>query len=144
MFLPSFFALTGLRTQLALVGGGDALLACALIMAVTPLGKFGGSTLAATATGMRWRPAMALGILMNARGLMELTVLNVGLELEVISLQSDVLVRTVSNGRGRQGTCRRCRSSPATSASPSCAASAMRSRGRVAVMYAWFVSVAHR
>lgn len=85
MFLPSFFAFTGLRTQLALVSGGEAVLACALIIAVASLGKFGGSALAAAATGMRWRPAMALGILMNTRGLMELIVLNVGLELGVIS-----------------------------------------------------------
>jgi Kef-type K+ transport system membrane component KefB len=85
LFLPSFFAFTGLRTQLGLVGGGEQLLACALIIAVASLGKFGGSTLAAVATGMRWRPAMALGILMNTRGLMELIVLNVGLELGVIS-----------------------------------------------------------
>jgi Kef-type K+ transport system membrane component KefB len=85
LFLPSFFAFTGLRTQLGLVSGGEQLLACALIIAVASLGKFGGSTLAAVATGMRWRPAMALGILMNTRGLMELIVLNVGLELGVIS-----------------------------------------------------------
>jgi len=61
------------------------LLACGLIIVVASLGKFGGSVMAALATGMERRPAMALGILMNTRGLMELIVLNVGLELGVLS-----------------------------------------------------------
>lgn len=84
VLLPSFFAFTGMRTQIGLVGG-DQLIACALIITVASLGKFGGTALAGMATGLGRRQAMALGILMNTRGLMELIVLNVGLELGVVS-----------------------------------------------------------
>ncbi len=49
------------------------------------LGKFGGSALAARITGLEWREACALGVLMNTRGLMELIILNIGLDLGVIS-----------------------------------------------------------
>ena len=58
---------------------------CALIILVATVGKFGGSSLAARLTGMDWRTSAALGTLMNTRGLMELVVLNIGLDLEVIS-----------------------------------------------------------
>jgi Kef-type K+ transport system membrane component KefB len=84
LLLPSFFAFTGMRTQIGLLGS-EQLLACALIILVASVGKFGGSALAARATGLGGRQAMALGILMNTRGLMELIVLNVGLELGVVS-----------------------------------------------------------
>src|SRR5690606_1802005 len=56
-----------------------------LIMLVAVAGKFGGSTLSARMTGLSWREAGALGILMNTRGLMELVILTIGLELGVIS-----------------------------------------------------------
>jgi Kef-type K+ transport system membrane component KefB len=84
LLLPSFFAFTGMRTEIGLIGG-EQLIACAVIIGVASLGKFGGTTIAAAATGLPRRQAMALGILMNTRGLVELIVLNVGLELGVIS-----------------------------------------------------------
>jgi Kef-type K+ transport system membrane component KefB len=83
--LPAFFAFTGLRTQIGLVSGLDNWLFCGLIILVASLGKFGGSAIAAKLSGFDWRDASALGILMNTRGLMELVVLNIGLELHVIS-----------------------------------------------------------
>ena len=49
------------------------------------LGKLGGSALAARTTGMSWRESWAIGTLMNTRGLMELVVLNIGLDIGVIS-----------------------------------------------------------
>jgi len=52
---------------------------------VATLGKFGGSTIAALTTGLNWRESAALGVLMNTRGLMELIILNIGLDLGVIS-----------------------------------------------------------
>jgi Kef-type K+ transport system membrane component KefB len=52
---------------------------------VASVGKFGGSSVAARLTGLPWRESTALGILMNTRGLMELIVLNIGLDLKVIS-----------------------------------------------------------
>jgi hypothetical protein len=57
----------------------------ALIMTVAVAGKFGGSAVSARITGLSWRESGALGILMNTRGLMELVILTIGLELGVIS-----------------------------------------------------------
>lgn len=85
LLLPAFFAFTGMRTRIDLVSGMDQWIFCGLIIVVATLGKFGGTTIAARLTGLAWRPAMALGTLMNTRGLMELIVLNIGLDLGVIS-----------------------------------------------------------
>ena len=83
--LPMFFAYSGLRTQVGLLDTRDAWVMCGLIILVACAGKFGGSAVAGRITGLRWREAGALGILMNTRGLMELIVLNIGLDLKVIS-----------------------------------------------------------
>src|SRR4030095_8618731 len=56
-----------------------------LVIATAIAGKWGGSTLAARMAGVPWREATSLGILMNTRGLMELIVLNIGLDIGVIS-----------------------------------------------------------
>ncbi len=85
MLLPAYFAFTGLRTRIGLVAGAEQWLLCALILLVATLGKFGGTLVAARLTGAGWRDAAALGVLMNTRGLMELVVLNIGLDLGVIS-----------------------------------------------------------
>ena len=85
LLLPAFFAFTGMRTRIDLMSGIDQWLICALIIVVATVGKFGGTLAAARLTGLDWRTAAALGILMNTRGLMELIVLNVGLDLKVIS-----------------------------------------------------------
>ena len=85
LLLPAFFAYTGLRTQIGLVSGYEQWMMCALIVVVASAGKFGGSAVAARITGLNWRDSSALGVLMNTRGLMELIVLNIGLEMNVIS-----------------------------------------------------------
>jgi Kef-type K+ transport system membrane component KefB len=85
LLLPAFFAYTGLRTQIGLVSSGAEWGMCAAIVVVATAGKFGGAFLAARATGHGWRAAAAVGSLMNTRGLMELIVLNIGLDLGVIS-----------------------------------------------------------
>jgi Kef-type K+ transport system membrane component KefB len=85
LLLPAFFALTGMRTELGLVQGGEAWLMCGLVTVVATLGKFGGTLGAARLTGLSWQRSAALGVLMNTRGLMELVVLNIGLDLGVIS-----------------------------------------------------------
>jgi Kef-type K+ transport system membrane component KefB len=84
LFLPAFFAFSGLRTQVGLIAGNMWLL-CAVIIAVACIGKIAGTGLAARACGMNGREATSLGVLMNTRGLMELIVLNIGLDLKVIS-----------------------------------------------------------
>ncbi len=85
MLLPAFFAFTGMRTQVALVEGVTDWVMCLLIIAVATAGKFGGATLAARLSGLGWRDSAALGILMNTRGLVELIVLNIGLDLGVLT-----------------------------------------------------------
>lgn len=85
LFLPAYFAFTGMRTEIGLIGHGEQWLLCGLIVGVASLGKFGGVTLAARLSGIRWRDSAALGILMNTRGLMEFIVLNIGYDLGVIS-----------------------------------------------------------
>jgi len=82
--LPVFFASTGLRTRVdSLIGAADwGIFALLLTLAVA--GKLGGVSLASRAAGAPWRQALALGALMNTRGLMELIVLNVGLDLGIL------------------------------------------------------------
>ena len=85
LLLPLFFAYTGLRTRIG-VGGGRAIwFYSALVIVVAITGKLGGSMFAARLAGMPWREAASLGILMNTRGLMELVILNIGLDIGVIS-----------------------------------------------------------
>jgi Kef-type K+ transport system membrane component KefB len=85
LFMPAFFAFTGMRTQIGLLSGGFEWLVCLTVIVVAIVGKFGGTTIAARFNGLDTRQAMALGALMNTRGLMEVIVLNVGLDLGVIS-----------------------------------------------------------
>ncbi len=85
VLLPLFFAYSGVRTQIGLLDGPDAWLACLLVVVVACVGKFGGSFVAARFTGLPWRESAALGVLMNTRGLMELIVLNIGLDLGILS-----------------------------------------------------------
>lgn len=85
LLLPLFFAFTGLRTSLGLLNGVDMWFYCGLTILVAVTGKFGGSTVAARWTGMSWREASSVGVLMNTRGLMELVVLNIGLDIGILS-----------------------------------------------------------
>jgi Kef-type K+ transport system membrane component KefB len=85
LLLPAFFALTGMRTEVGLLSGAFQWATCGLIIAAATIGKFGGTFAAARLTGMDSRHAAGLGVLMNTRGLMELIVLNIGLDLGVIS-----------------------------------------------------------
>jgi len=85
LFLPAFFALTGLRTEIALVSTPYDWAICGLITVAAVAGKFGGTLAGGRLVGLPWRFAARLGILMNTRGLMELVVLNVGLDLGVLS-----------------------------------------------------------
>jgi Kef-type K+ transport system membrane component KefB len=82
--VPLFFAFAGLRASLGLVQSGSLWGYTLLIIAVAIAGKLGGCGITARLTGMRWREATALGVLMNTRGLMELVVLNIGLDIGVL------------------------------------------------------------
>jgi Kef-type K+ transport system membrane component KefB len=85
LFLPVFFAFTGMRTEIGLITGAANWLLCVAIVLVACAGKFGGTVVASRLTGLGWRDASALGVLMNTRGLVELIVLNIGLDLHLIS-----------------------------------------------------------
>ncbi len=73
VFLPVFFALTGIRTQMALVDGASGWALCGLIIVVAMRGQARRrrALAARVSVGIRWRDALALGLLMNTRGLME-------------------------------------------------------------------------
>lgn len=85
LFLPVFFASTGMRTEIGLVSGATEWLLCGLIILTASAGKFGGAFAAARVMGFGARDAAALGVLMNTRGLMEIIVLNVGLERGILT-----------------------------------------------------------
>ena len=84
LFLPLYFAFTGLRTSVALLRGPEMWLILAWIIAVAVVGKMAGSTVAAHWAGIPWRDAASIGALVNTRGLMELVILNIGLDLHII------------------------------------------------------------
>jgi Kef-type K+ transport system membrane component KefB len=85
ILLPLFFAINGLKTQLGLLNEGYLWLICGLIVMVAIMGKFGGSAIAARFTGQSWANSLALGALMNTRGLVELVVLSIGYELGILT-----------------------------------------------------------
>ena len=85
LLLPIFFAITGLRTSTGLLRDAEMWMYCGLIILVAVAGKLGGSFFAARVAGLPWREAAGIGILMNTRGLMELVILNIGLDLGIIS-----------------------------------------------------------
>ncbi len=86
VLLPFFFVHVGLQTKIGLLGTDLRLWGiCGLVVAVSVIGKWGSTFVAATMVGERPRDAMALGVLMNCRGLTELIMLEVGLSLHVIS-----------------------------------------------------------
>lgn len=85
LLLPLFFAYTGLRTQIGLLDSAWSWLICLVVILVATTGKLGGTVVAARWTGLSWRDAVALGSLMNTRGLMELIALNVGYDLGILT-----------------------------------------------------------
>ncbi|MFF4407663.1 cation:proton antiporter [Streptomyces sp. NPDC001404] len=86
VLLPPFFASVGLKTELGLLGGDSALwMWFAAALAVAIAGKLAGSSLAAALTGVGGRDALRVGVLMNCRGLTELVILGIGLELGVLT-----------------------------------------------------------
>ena len=85
LFLPIFFAFTGLRTQIGLLVSDGLWSVCLLILAVAVAGKVGGTVLASRLMNQSWKSSFALGALMNTRGLMELVVLNIGYDLGILS-----------------------------------------------------------
>ncbi|KDQ15147.1 hypothetical protein BOTBODRAFT_65764 [Botryobasidium botryosum FD-172 SS1] len=91
IFLPLYFTLSGLSTDLGLLSTGIIWGHVIMILVLAYFGKFVGGSLAARATGFRWREAGTIGALMSCKGLVELIVLNVGLQAGIL----DTLVFTM-------------------------------------------------
>jgi Kef-type K+ transport system membrane component KefB len=85
ILLPLFFVSTGLRTQIGLIDSLHLWIVCGLIILAAIVGKFGGTLIASRYSGLSWSHSLALGVLMNAKGLMELIVLNIGYDLGILS-----------------------------------------------------------
>ena len=86
LFLPMFFTFSGLNTRLDMVNSAQMLFIALVVLLAACLGKGAACWAAARMTGEDNRTALAVGTLMNARGLMELIILNIGLQKGVIEL----------------------------------------------------------
>lgn len=85
LLLPLFFTYSGLNTKIGLINTEALWLVCGAVLAAAILGKGVACWLAARATGISHREALGIGTLMNARGLMELIIINIGLQKGIIS-----------------------------------------------------------
>jgi Kef-type K+ transport system membrane component KefB len=85
LLLPLFFTYSGLNTKITLLNTGFLWMMCGAVLVAAILGKGVACWLAARATGIPNREALGIGTLMNARGLMELIIINIGLQRGIIS-----------------------------------------------------------
>ncbi|KXS22128.1 hypothetical protein M427DRAFT_165590 [Gonapodya prolifera JEL478] len=85
LLVPLYFANSGLRTKIGLLNDGEAWGMVILIITCACTGKIFGATFASRLLGLSWRESWTVGFLMNTKGLVELIVLNVGLDAKVIS-----------------------------------------------------------
>ncbi len=83
--LPVFFVYSGLNTQIALLDSPAIWRVAVILVTLSIVGKGVACLLAARVSGEAWRESVAIGVLMNARGLMELIILNIGLQRGVIT-----------------------------------------------------------
>ncbi|MCY4756079.1 cation:proton antiporter [Pelomonas aquatica] len=84
LLLPMFFTYSGLNTRLDMINSAGLLLIAAGVLAASVLAKFGACYLAARMSGEDNRTALGIGALMNSRGLMELIIINIGLQKGII------------------------------------------------------------
>ena len=85
LLLPLFFTYSGLNTKMGLLDSGMLWAVAGVVLLAAVIGKGGACWLAARSAGLPDREALGIGILMNARGLMELIIINIGLERGLIS-----------------------------------------------------------
>lgn len=85
LLLPLFFTYSGLNTKITLLNSPALWGICLAVLLAAVLGKGVACALAARGTGLATREAIGIGALMNARGLMELIIINIGLARGVIS-----------------------------------------------------------
>jgi len=87
VLLPLYFTFSGLRTDIGALNSPKAWGLTVLIICAAVTGKIGGATAAARFLKNGWRDSFTVGILMNTKGLVELIVLNVGLDIGVLNTQ---------------------------------------------------------
>ena len=84
LLLPMFFTYSGLNTRMDMVNSASLLLIALGVLAASVLAKFGACYAAARLSGEDNRTALGIGALMNSRGLMELIIINIGLQKGII------------------------------------------------------------
>lgn len=88
LFLPLYFALSGLSTNIGLLDSGITWAYVFGVIAIAFVAKFIGGAAAARLNGMEWRESFAIGSLMSCKGLVEIIVLNIGLQAEILSTRT--------------------------------------------------------
>lgn len=88
LFLPLYFALSGLSTNLGLLNTGITWAYVVGVISVAFIAKFLGGSIAARLNGMVWRESFTIGALMSCKGLVELIVLNIGLQAKILSTRT--------------------------------------------------------
>ncbi|KAJ0105871.1 hypothetical protein Patl1_17601 [Pistacia atlantica] len=88
LFLPLFFVSSGLKTDIATIRGLQSWGFLALVIATACLGKIVGTVAVSLLCKMHFKEALALGFLMNTKGLVELIVLNIGKDRKVLNDQT--------------------------------------------------------
>ena len=85
VIMPAFFILIGLKTAITPAWSADDWIVIVAILACATIGKLGASALAARTSGLSWRDALAIGALLNTRGLVALVALDIGRNLGILS-----------------------------------------------------------
>ncbi|KAK6349895.1 K(+)/H(+) antiporter [Orbilia brochopaga] len=85
LFLPLYFTLSGLKTNIGLLNSGIVWAYVVAVLVIAFVAKIAGGTLAAKVFKLRWRESFTVGVLMSCKGLVELIVLNIGLTAGIIS-----------------------------------------------------------
>jgi Kef-type K+ transport system membrane component KefB len=85
LFLPLYFVYSGLHTQIGLINTPRLWLICLLVLGTACIGKLIGNMFVTRCVGESWHTSLSLCVLLNTRGLVELIVLNIGLDLGVLS-----------------------------------------------------------
>lgn len=88
LFLPLYFALSGLNTNLGLLDNGITWGYVIGVTAIAFIGKIAGGTIASRLNGLVWRESLTIGCLMSCKGLVELIVLNIGLQAKILSTRT--------------------------------------------------------
>ncbi|KAJ5648751.1 hypothetical protein N7490_005123 [Penicillium lividum] len=88
LFLPLYFTLSGLSTNLGLLDNGTVWGYVVGIIAIAFTAKVAGGAIASRFCGMLWRESFAIGVLMSCKGLVELIVLNIGLQAKILSTRT--------------------------------------------------------